>query len=324
MSLSTIYKNYNTTIANVKKQLNLYGVAVIPDIIDQHEINEMKKGMWDILGTLTNKLDTPIKENDKKSWKSFYELLPLHSMLLQHYKIGHHQTLWNIRQNPKVVNVFSKIWNVEPEELLTSFDGCSIHLPPESTGRGWYRGNSWLHTDQSFTRNNLECIQGFVTAFDINEGDASLTLLEKSHKLHKKFAEKFKITDKDDWYKLNDEEMKFYIDKGCTRTCVKATVGSLILWDSRTIHCGQEPDKNRKNENYRFVVYVCQTPRNKATNAHILKKQKAFNEMRTTSHWPHKIKLFPINPRTYGSPLPEVGEISKPTLTDLGKSLAGF
>jgi len=324
MSVSTTYKNYDVTLANVKRQLNTYGVAVIPNVLNQTEINKMQNDMWDILETLTSKLDKPVKRDDNKTWKSFYELLPLHSMLLQHYKVGHHQSTWDVRQNPNVVNVFSKIWKTKPEDLLTSFDGCSIHLPPEITGRGWYRGNSWLHTDQSYTRNNLECIQGFVTAFNINEGDASLTVLEKSHKFHKEFAEKFKITEKDDWYKLNDAEMKFYTDKGCARTCVKATAGSLILWDSRTIHCGQEPDKNRKVQNHRFVIYVCQTPRSRSTNAQLAKKQKAFNDMRTTSHWPHKIKLFPINPRSYGAPIPKVGEIQKPVLSKLGLKLAGF
>ena len=30
----------------------------------------------------------------------------------------------------------------------------------------------------------------------------------------------------------------------------------------------------------------------------IKKKQKAFNELRMTTHWPHKPKLFPVHPRT--------------------------
>jgi len=56
----------------------------------------------------------------------------------------------------------------------------------------------------------------------------------------------------------------------------------------------------------------------------IKKKQKAFNEIRTTSHWPAKVKLFPKNPRTYGKELPKVSKINIPNLTELGKSLAGF
>ena len=318
------YKNYDTTLAKVKKQLDTYGVAVIPNILTKMEIDSMQTGMWDIIETLTSKLDTPVNRNDDKTWKSYLELMPLHAMLLQHYKVGHHQSIWDIRQNPNVVKVFAKLWNVKPEELLTSFEGCAIHLPPEVTGKGWYKNNDWLHTDQSFARNNKECIQGFVTAFDINEGDATLTILEKSHNFHKGCAEKFSLTDTDDWCKLDDAQIKYYSDNDCIRTCVKATAGSLILWDSRTIHAGQEPDKNRKEQNHRFAIYVCQTPRSKATAKHIIKKQQAFNAMRLTNHWPHKTKLFPVNPRTYGKPVPIAGDIAKPNLTTLGMSLAGF
>jgi hypothetical protein len=56
----------------------------------------------------------------------------------------------------------------------------------------------------------------------------------------------------------------------------------------------------------------------------IRKKQKAFNEIRSTSHWPHKPKLFPKNPRTYGGPMPDITPIEKPILTELGRKLAGF
>ena len=46
--------------------------------------------------------------------------------------------------------------------------------------------------------------------------------------------------------------------------------------------------------------------------------------MRTTSHYPARVKLFAKNPRTYGAKLPEITLVNKPKLTDLGKKLAGF
>ena len=66
------------------------------------------------------------------------------------------------------------------------------------------------------------------------------------------------------------------------------------------------------------------TPRNLATDAFLRKKQKAFNELRMTSHWPHKPKLFAVNPRTYGGPLPCVTPINSPKLSELGLKVAGF
>lgn len=67
-----------------------------------------------------------------------------------------------------------------------------------------------------------------------------------------------------------------------------------MLWDSRTIHQGVEPQKERSEKNIRCALYVCMTPRKKATKAQLDKKRKAYIERRTTNHYPHKIKLFLI------------------------------
>ena len=98
----------------------------------------------------------------------------------------------------------------------------------------------------------------------------------------------------------------------------------MVLWDSRTVHCGKEPDKNRSNKKFRNIVYLCMTPRKWCLNRDIKKRIKAFEETRLTSHWPHKPKLFPKNPRTYGGDIPNVVDIEKPILNDLGKKLVGY
>jgi hypothetical protein len=87
-------------------------------------------------------------------------------MLIQHWSIGHAQHVWDLRQNPKIVDVFAKIWDCNREDLLTSFDASSFHFPPEDTNRGYYR-QPWLHCDQSFTRNDFECVQSWVATSSI-------------------------------------------------------------------------------------------------------------------------------------------------------------
>ena len=67
--------------------------------------------------------------------------------MLHQWNIGHSKLSWDIRQEEGVLKVFSKIWNEKPENLLTSFDGMSIHLPPEVTNKGYFRGNEWFHTE---------------------------------------------------------------------------------------------------------------------------------------------------------------------------------
>ncbi len=250
-------------------------------------------------------------------------------MLIHTGDIGQAQFLWDLRQNPKVVKVFQTLWDIEnPEGLLTSFDGASIHLPPETTGKGWDTGKGWLHTDQSFIRNKFECVQSWVTAVNVKEGDATLAFLDGSHDCHEIVAKKFNITDKSDWYKLNDEELQFYAKLGCHLTHIKCPAGSMVLWDSRTIHSGKQPDKDRFAPNIRCVGYVCMLPRSLANETHLKKKKKAFEGLRTTSHYPVKIKMFPKTPRIYTKEqkafFSQCIPIDPPVLTSLGKSLAGY
>lgn len=318
------YDKYVIDIDNCKKTLNKYGVAIIPNVLTETECKKMVSGVWKFFEDITKNTNNEIKKKDKNTWRNMFNLFPMHSMLIQHWGVGHNQTSWDVRQNKKIVSVFSKLWDCKKTDLLVSFDGLSFGLPHEVTKRGYYRDNNWYHTDQSFTRPDFECIQSWVTGLDVNAGDATLTFMEKSHKYHNEFREKFNVTNKADWYKLKPEEEQFYIDKKCKYKKIMCPKGSLVLWDSRTIHAGCEALKDRPTPNMRCVIYLCYQPKDKCDKKNIEKKKKAFNELRTTSHYPCKIKLFSKNPRTYGKDLPEINSLEPPKLNKLGLSLAGF
>jgi ectoine hydroxylase-related dioxygenase (phytanoyl-CoA dioxygenase family) len=319
------FEKYVTDEQRLMDTLNTYGVAIIPNVLSEEECYDMNLGMWNTLETLTQTWDVSINRNKHETWRQMRNLYPSHSMLIQHWNVGHAQYVWNLRQNSKIVNIFSKIWDCKNDELLVSFDGVSYHMPPEITEIGWYRGNKWLHSDQSFTDSSFKCVQSWVTGYDVNEGDATLCLLEGSHKFHEECKKKFGIVEKKDWYKLNDEEMNFYEnEKGCENVRIKCPKGSLVLWDSRTIHSGAEALKTRKHLNFRNVVYLCYHPRSMANSKQIEKKKKAFQEMRMTSHWPCKVTLFPKIPRTYGGEIYEMTQLEPPILNELGMKLAGF
>ena len=319
------YDEYvSKTNEEVMQNLFNYGVAIVPNVLNEEECSNMYSGMIGDLEHITQSMPTPFKHADESTWRTWWELAPMHSMLQQHWKLGHTQTIWNIRQNPKVVKVFEDIWKTPSEQLLTSFDGVTLHFPPEKTRRGWYR-NTWLHTDQSFMRPEFECVQSWITALDVNEGDGTLTYLKGSHKFHERTRERFQITDKKDWFKIDKEIFNYYVDElDCPQECIKCPAGSMVLWDSRLMHCGREPTKGREKENTRCVSYVCMTPRFFAKQSQLTKKQKAFNELRLTTHWPHRVKLFAKVPRLYGNPVPNVTDIEAPVLSELGKKLAGF
>ena len=330
------YKTYDATIDNFKDVLKEYGVCVIPNIFTNDECIKLQNDIWnDINYIQQNRFNI----NDQSTWKYFYDFLPLHAMLIQHHSIAHLQSIWNIRQNELIGDIFAKLWNLTKEDLYTSFDGISLSLPPEITKKGWFLNNEWLHTDQginkmncicdSFNHNNdciintqYYCIQGLVNLYDVNDGDSTLCILEKSHKYHESFLNHKKHQDKEDWIKISPDDKQYFLDRGCEKICVKAKKGSLILWDSRVFHQGMEVSKYRQNMNYRMAVYICLLPKNRLTNKDKERRKKAFNELRVTNHY--GTKLFPKTPRTYGVELKEFNKPNIPILNNYGKSLLGF
>ncbi len=306
-----------------------HGVAIVPSVLNAEECAAFDKGFWDSLAHLTSAWPVPISKDKPESWRELSKLFPMHSMLIQHYGLGHAEFVWALRQNPKLHFVFSQLYGTKAEDLLVSFDGVAIHMPPETTGKGSFIGNTWYHTDQRFSDSSFSCVQGWVTALDVRPGDATLTVLRGSHAHHAEFAQRFGHGAlKKDWYKLaSQEELDFFIvEKGCRPVSIACPAGSLVLWDSRTMHAGQEPlIKERAEPNFREIVYLCYLPRSAATEKDLAKKRDAFLKLRMTSHWPQKPMLFGLSPQTYGGPKPEVTPLPGPTnVSALGRRLAGF
>lgn len=325
MGIKYEYERYICTKETLDETISKFGVAIIPEVLNEIECENMINGIWDFIEHISQDFSIPINRYKTDTWKEYYKLLPSHSMLIQYFGVGHAQVSWDIRQNKKIVDIFSYFWKCKPEELLVSFDGLSFNLPHEITGRGWFKNNLWYHTDQSYLTTNFKCVQSWITGLDVNENDATLSFMESSNKYHCEFQKKYNITKKDNWYKLSKEELQFYEEKGCLYKNIMCPKGSLVLWDSRTIHCGIQPCKIRENPNCRAVIYLCYMPRILSDKKNLEKKKKAFEELRSTTHSPCSIKLFGKNPRKYNNnPLPKIKNIPKPTLNDLGKKLAGY
>ena len=318
---------FYATSDTVVDVLTKHGVAIIPSVLTEKECIDLHQGMWNALETLTSTLEVPLKQSDTKTWaKGLTQLFPLHSMLIQQH--GHVQAIWDVRQNHKVADIFGHIFDTDANDMLVSFDGFAVHLPPEVTKKGWFH-NSWLHADQEPVNASFVSVQGWVTALPVRNGDATLHVMQGSHLFHKERFEKFggNMTQKEQktaWNKLGDGEEEWLLAKGCKHVYIECPAGSLVLWDSRTVHAGREPLKNRVEPNERCVVYTSYLPRSQATPKQLIKKQKAFNEGRSTTHNAIKCKLFPKQPRTYGKPPPVVKKLPSPVLTPLGRRLAGF
>lgn len=336
------------TKETLKETLAKYGVAVIPSVLDATEVAAMQSGAWKAVEHVGKHLSVPITQANPASWRSWGELFPMHNMLVQHWEVGHAQFIWDVRQNPKVVDTFATLWDCKPTDLLTSMDAMSFHFPPETTNKGFFR-KSWYHTDQTPLDSSLKCIQSWVTAFDVDgTQDATLSVLVGSHKLHSTLKNAIDTTaatpgknGKSDWYQITPEQQRALIEyHGCTEHHISCPAGSIVYWDSRTQHCGRESLRTRAKPNFRCVAYICMLPRSmveaKPTKSKslemakgtalaklLVRRKKAFKEHRMTTHWPTKCKLFGKAPQTYGAPLPKVEPFPDPVLTPLGLALVG-
>lgn len=321
MDNSIYMDNYcKEDLSDLRQIIHEKGYVVIPNVINTQDIELARKGLWETLETLTSNLEIPIKKEDSKSWLTFWELFPLNSMLLKQ-NVGHAQFVWDLRSKKKIKEIFTKLY--EDDNLLVSFDGFSVHFPFESfkNKRGVYRGKERFHTDHSpdQTKNYF---QGIVNLYDVNEGDATLKVIEKSNQHFSKFFEEKEIKKvNENFYQMDSNDKR--LDE-LKKVRVMAKAGDFILWDSRTFHCGGLPLKNREKPNFRLAVYICMAPRKWATTKQLEKKKKAFNELRMTSHCPIKTKLNPLNPRTYGKSLPNIKMLANPVLDEETKKLAGF
>ena len=340
------YGNEGYIAENIDQVLEILkdkGVAVLPNVLNEAECQAMNDGMWDTAEYLTSGLRIPVKRNEPDTYNSLFDLNLNHGGLIQHHQWGHAQYVWDVRQNPKVAEVYNKLYG---DDLLVSFDGVNVSLGNVMSGRkrGFFRGKSWLHTDQRPSDSTFKCVQSWVTANDINVGDATLRFLSGSHKLHEELAEEFNLKNiKEDWFIYTPEHLEWFKERGCVDTCITCPAGSQVFWDSRTTHSGIEfiPQKDfpeRKTPKiHRNVVYICF---DKKKNTTLNKRAKIMDpgnswRLRMASHWPNHMKLFGRYPRNYGNKPPEgctqtdtnihwsfVPELPMPELNDYGKKIA--
>ena len=320
-----------TSLDNLKKTLNDYGVAIVAGILDEKDCEHMTSGMWDYLEKVSENFPVKISRDKPDTWKEMSRLSPLHSMLLKHYGIGQCQMMWDLRQNPRVIEPFCKIWDTDVENLLCSFDGASFGMPPEVTKKGWSRKNYpfWWHTDQNFLNDKRRCFQSWVTSQVVEKGDATLAVLVGSHKHHEQFGKDHKLQHKADWYKLGSkEEVDWYKKRGCYPALIRCPAGAMVFWDSRTIHCGFQALQGRLNEHLRCIGYICMTPKTRCSRAVLKKRVRALTDLRTTSHWPESSKYNGINPRIYSpeqkAVIKSVTPLPLPRLAKVGLQLVGY
>lgn len=323
---------------DIKQTLEIHGVCIIPGVLSEETCDIVFDEMVKDFVFRTSELTVPFDPDDENTWSVLKLFHPLHNMLYKHWGLSQSQYLWDhVRSDPDIIDCFSKVWDTE--ELICSFDGISFHLPGELCGEDFFQKKHWYHFDQSYNDTQFKSVQGLVNMFDTNEGDATLTAFLKSHQYFDEYGREMiaaferenpslpekKIEEK---FKLNfnrTDNLDYFRSRGCHEVRIECPKGSLVLFDSRTLHQGSQPLKDRPEPNIRCVSYVCMTPIDKireyaySKKVFINRSLKAVEELRTTSHWPQYRKLETKLPSSrYGPKVEDPGFIypDPPTLNE--------
>lgn len=286
------------------------GYCVIPQILSNDETEFLYQRVWH---EYIERAWPQCKMDDRSNWK---EAFPMHNV----YGIfagpaGQTQVMWDLRQDRRIIDVFAQIWNTN--DLIVSMDGMSIMCPPEIRKVHF---TPWPHVDQAILQRQDKVkhsntppmgfvsesvlkmspftIQGqflFENSFD---GDGGFYCIPKSHLRFNEFAPELAVINaqekrtEGDYYNYLLDFFDHAKDESGNSYCLKhitAPRGSLILWDSRTVHWNQHPSENRPcidEPKVRMVGYLCYVPKTRLTNDGRILRKEAFETGVSTGHNP--------------------------------------
>lgn len=255
------------------EHLQTHGYAAV-EVLTPAEAEAAHYGVWAWLETFPGvRRDDPRTHMDPAVWP------PEVHGIFKMGGVGHAPIMWQLRQHPKVLRTFAQLWKVEPIDLLTSFDGLGMYPKVADKLPTAY----WAHRDQSPRNNQLTSVQGVLYIVgNLEPTGGGLVVWPGSHLLD--FGAEFPDqTMADNWLKFPKDHARITPAGG---RVVRAPAGTLVLWDSRTVHQNTMP--TRPAVHPRVVAYLCMTPRAGATTQTLRRRRKAFEGYRTSSHSPHK------------------------------------
>lgn len=300
--------------SNISQHLDKYGYVVVK-VMDETEIADIRNDVWTWLENLGTGIDrininTTIDVNEK--WPEQTK------GIINSYGIGQSKFMWKSRVHDNVIRVFQSIWDVR--DLITSFDGaCIMPLTKDFTIPSHEHHTTWAHRDQSPSINVRMCVQGGLSIYDnLEEHDGGFVVWEGSHTIDWTTIDEKAKHVSCHWYRIkNDSKSMEYLNGNCPVKIIRVPAGTMILWDSRTIHENIKPTIYATNP--RIVLLICMTPRSFASKDTLQKRHECFMNHKTTTHVPHELTICPdtlgkysknkVNPKSIISLLPLMCDI---------------
>ncbi len=337
------------------RDLEEFGYCIIPQVLSIPETEVLYQRIWH---EFIEKAWPNCRMEERGNWA---EAFPMHNTVgIFAGPAGQIQVMWDLRQDPRIVNIFGNIWNTS--DLIVSMDGISFMCPPEIREG---RIDPWPHVDQGILRREDNAahnnnppddfvsesslktqpytIQGQFLFEESSDGDGGFYCIPKSHLRFTEFAPQLETISameipREERSKARKKFLKEFFesreDESGNSYCMKhitAPRGSLILWDSRTVHWNQHATKDRPYSDrpkVRMVGYVCYVPKSRLTNEGRILRKEAYTKGVATGHNPSYPELKYTKDhiaQDLEQYLEDPNYIQpKITLTPVGESLLGF
>lgn len=213
------------------------GFVVLRDFLPPEEREAILDQFWSDLAEAAREqpMDGPFGTNfhreDRASWPSFADAKRSEKHAQLHFAQA--DFFWRLRGQPRIAEAFSRIHQVDPDELCVSLDSFSMHL------QGHPAKGLPLHDDQCAgldERSDMLSVQGAYNFFSVEADDTGFVAVPGSHQKwakrrsgkdtvkHKRHFGPIPKTDKQyEWAKQH--ACKLLIPENC-----------FVLWNSKTLH----------------------------------------------------------------------------------------
>ncbi len=191
---------------------------------------------------------------------------------------NHSRVMWDVRCHPNVKRVFADLWEVRPDDLLTSFDGVFHRTAGTEFTLPW-------HMDQNASHpfDTMSSVQGILALSDIDATTGGTQFLEGSHLRTKGLCYRLNVdTEEDTWEFTQVDEADRVFAMGLQVVQPSLKQGDLLLWDSRTLHRVVAPTDARSE---RWTAYLSMVPRSMVSDRVRSQRKEGFFRGATTTHW---------------------------------------
>jgi ectoine hydroxylase-related dioxygenase (phytanoyl-CoA dioxygenase family) len=181
--------------------------------------------------------------------------------IMGEYGAGHTEAAWRVRLHANVRALFAAVWGTS--QLVTSVDGINAEWP-----RGGHLSEAnalHLHSDSNPFRDGdaKPLVQGVVSLTATRAGTGGTSVVARSHLLHRRlFASReaqLRREGSHAFVVLNTQERAWLLRQaGCELVHIETEPGDVVLFSSRTIHCGRRA--REPTSDWRFATYVCMAP----------------------------------------------------------------